>query len=59
MIASYSPQQPKDLVIEVPESDATGVHAAFARARAAQADWAGAPAGRAGIRTRDRRRRRG
>lgn len=45
MIASYSPQQPKDLVIEVPESDATGVHAAFARARAAQADWAGAPAG--------------
>jgi aldehyde dehydrogenase (NAD+) len=44
VIASYSPQQPKDLVIEVPESDAAEVNAAFERARAAQADWAGAPA---------------
>jgi acyl-CoA reductase-like NAD-dependent aldehyde dehydrogenase len=44
VIASYSPQQPKDLVIEVPESDAAWVHAAFARARTGQAGWVDAPA---------------
>jgi aldehyde dehydrogenase (NAD+) len=44
VISSYSPQQPKDLVVEVPEQGADDVCAAFAAARRAQRDWAGGPA---------------
>lgn len=49
MICSYSPQQPKDLVIEVPESSADDVARAFQSARNAQREWGSEPAaGRAG-----------
>jgi aldehyde dehydrogenase (NAD+) len=44
MISSSSPQQPKDLVVEVPEQGADDVRAAFAAAREAQRGWAGGPA---------------
>ncbi|HEU4568231.1 MAG TPA: aldehyde dehydrogenase family protein [Marmoricola sp.] len=44
MISSYSPQQPKDLVVEAPEQGADEVRAAFAAARKAQREWADGPA---------------
>ncbi|HET8716290.1 MAG TPA: aldehyde dehydrogenase family protein [Nocardioidaceae bacterium] len=44
MITSISPQQPKDVVVEVPESSAEDVREAFRAARSAQASWAGGPA---------------
>ena len=49
MISSYSPQQPKDLVIEVPESSAADVQRAFDGARRAQREWGtGSAAARSG-----------
>ena len=44
MISSSSPTQPKDLVVEVPESSAADVAAAFEAARTAQKAWASGPA---------------
>jgi aldehyde dehydrogenase (NAD+) len=44
VITSISPQQPKDVVVEVPESSAEDVREAFRAARSAQASWAGGPA---------------
>jgi alpha-ketoglutaric semialdehyde dehydrogenase len=47
VISSYSPQQPKDLVVEVPELTREAVAATFGTARAAQKDWASSAAARA------------
>ena len=44
MISSYSPQQPKDLVVEVPSTTPEQVSAAFDAARTAQQDWGNGPA---------------
>ncbi|HJR39420.1 MAG TPA: aldehyde dehydrogenase family protein, partial [Nocardioidaceae bacterium] len=44
MIASYSPQQPKDLVVEVAETTPEQVRTAFETARAAQPGWGHGPA---------------
>jgi alpha-ketoglutaric semialdehyde dehydrogenase len=44
LISSFSPQQPKDLVIEVPATSAGQVHSTFVRARTAQREWGDAPA---------------
>lgn len=44
MISSYSPQQPKDLVVEVEETTADQVRDAFQRARTAQREWGTGPA---------------
>lgn len=44
MIASYSPQQPKDLVVEVAETTPEQVRAAFETARLAQPGWGNGPA---------------
>jgi len=48
VISSFSPQQPKDLLVEVPETTPDQVREAFAAARAAQRAWGdGAAASRA------------
>jgi acyl-CoA reductase-like NAD-dependent aldehyde dehydrogenase len=44
LISSYSPQQPKDLVVEVPETTPEQVRSAFDTARAAQQEWGSGPA---------------
>lgn len=44
MIASYSPQHPKDLVVEVAETTPDQVRKAFADARTAQQEWGHGPA---------------
>ncbi len=44
MISSYSPQQPQDLVVEVPASSPSDVARAFEAARSGQREWATAPA---------------
>lgn len=44
MIQSFSPHQPKDLVVEVPAASAEDVAAAYDRARTAQKEWGSGPA---------------
>lgn len=44
MISSYSPQQPKDLVVEVPATAPDEVAVAFENARTAQREWSAGPA---------------
>lgn len=44
MISSFSPQQPKDLVVEADTTTPEQVTSTFALARTAQQEWAGAPA---------------
>jgi alpha-ketoglutaric semialdehyde dehydrogenase len=44
LICSFSPQQPKDLVVEVPEATADQVRSAYTLARTAQQEWGHASA---------------